>query len=351
MKNLDELYKIREMLHANGMEMSSEQLKGLNEAEEDYIRKELTTAIKKAVGSALEKIQRPFDIVVHHRPNKKLELDIIQSGKHKSVEDGVPLPHAAEADSEPTIDNAEDNPKANAVRKARRKSVGFSVAFPDGTVYHESQAVETFILALKKIGLERIASDPGVPQHVGYSVVSEYERKADKTVQRQVDGYYIYTNLGNDVKIDDLQDLSKRYNLGLTITLDEDSENGEVQSVVERHLPTIDWESYRYNLPVKEQFYHFLHERKAEGTAKSYVSTLDNAVRKWVNQEVNERADSVFGYTTIEDVKLCIDMLNASPDFVAENDRKHHSMSAALSQYLLFVEDMEARYGKKNDEQ
>jgi len=26
-------------------------------------------------------------------------------------------------------------------------------------------------------------------------------------------------------------------------------------------------------------------------------------------------------------------------------------MSAALNQYLLFVEDMEARYGKKNDEQ
>ena len=337
MKNLDELYKIREMLHANGMEMSSEQLEGLNEAEEEYIRTELTTAIKKAVGSALEKIQRPFDIVVHHRPDKELELDIIQLEENKSVEDGEP--------------NAEDNAKEKAVRKTRRKSVGFSVAFPDGTVYHESQAVETFILALKKIGFERIASDPGVPQHVGYSVVSEYERKADKTVQRQVDGYYIYTNLGNDVKIDDLQDLSKRYNLGLTITLDEDSENGITQSVVERHLPTIDWESYRYNLPIEQQFYHFLHERKAEGTANSYVSTLDNAVRKWVNQEIDERADSVFGYTTIEDVKLCIDMLNASPDFVAENERKHHSMSAALNQYLLFVEDMEARYGKKNDEQ
>ena len=36
-------------------------------------------------------------------------------------------------------------------------------------------------------------------------------------------------------------------------------------------------------------------------------------------------------------------MLNASPDYVAENDRKHHSMSAALNQYLAFIEDWERR--------
>ncbi len=59
---------------------------------------------------------------------------------------------------------------------------------------------------------------------------------------------------------------------------------------------------------------------------------------------MDERADSVFGYTTVEDVRLCIDMLNASPDYVAENDRKHHSMSAALNQYQLFIEDREKRF-------
>jgi hypothetical protein len=36
-------------------------------------------------------------------------------------------------------------------------------------------------------------------------------------------------------------------------------------------------------------------------------------------------------------------MLNASSDYVAENDRKHHSMSAALNQYLLFIEEWEKR--------
>ena len=31
-------------------------------------------------------------------------------------------------------------------------------------------------------------------------------------------------------------------------------------------------------------------------------------------------------------------------EYVAKNDRKHHSMSAALNQYLLFVEDREKRF-------
>ena len=73
------------------------------------------------------------------------------------------------------------------------------------------------------------------------------------------------------------------------------------------------------------------------------MSTLDNAVRKWINKEVDERADSVFAYTSSTDVQLCIDMLNASSEYVVENDRKHHSMSAALNQYLLFIEEWEKR--------
>ena len=89
------------------------------------------------------------------------------------------------------------------------------------------------------------------------------------------------------------------------------------------------------------QFYEFLSRTKSEGTAKTYTSTLDNAVRKWINQEVDAIADSVFSYTTAEDVRLCIDILNSSARFIEENSRKHNSMSAALAQYLVFIERRE----------
>lgn len=41
-------------------------------------------------------------------------------------------------------------------RITKAKSIGFSVVFRDGTTYHEKKAVDTWILALKKIGLENI---------------------------------------------------------------------------------------------------------------------------------------------------------------------------------------------------
>lgn len=97
---------------------------------------------------------------------------------------------------------------------------------------------------------------------------------------------------------------------------------------------------------IKEQFRSYLAWRKPDSTANGYTSTLDNPVRRWINKEVDERADSIFSYTTSEDVRLCIDLLKESPGFSAENARQHNRMSAALSQYLLFIEDRESKSKK-----
>ena len=75
---------------------------------------------------------------------------------------------------------------------------------------------------------------------------------------------------------------------------------------------------------------------------------LDRPVREWINKEVDQRADSIFSYTTYEDARLCVDLLKASPAFVAENTRMHNSMSAALNKYLLFIEERERRQNKIN---
>jgi transposase-like protein len=94
---------------------------------------------------------------------------------------------------------------------------------------------------------------------------------------------------------------------------------------------------------IKEQFRSYLAWRKPDSTANGYTNTLDNPVRKWINAEVDEQADSIFSYTTSEDVRLCMDLLKASPGFSAENARQHNRMSAALGQYLLFIEDRERK--------
>ena len=235
-------------------------------------------------------------------------------------------------------------------RSKKAKSIGFSVSFRDGTVYHEKKAVNTWILALKKIGLETICNNRS--KHTAWHCVNgrdicivertETLRDSDgKSPQTLVDGFYVMTQLSNDQKEKDLQALGEYLpKLGIKVIWDDEVENAEVTT---EKKPVVNEDASRWNYPIKEQFRSFLARQKAEGTANSYTSTLDNAVRKWVNQEVDERADSVFAYTTVDDVRLCIDMLNASQEFVEENMRKHNSMSAALNQYLKFIEDWEAR--------
>lgn len=52
-------------------------------------------------------------------------------------------------------------------------------------------------------------------------------------------------------------------------------------------------------------------EEEERGYGKNYTSTLDNAVRMWFNKIVDVHADSIFSYTTSEDVRICIDLLSA----------------------------------------
>ena len=171
---------------------------------------------------------------------------------------------------------------------------------------------------------------------------SETVRDSDgKSPQTLIDGFYVITQLSNDQKEKDLLALGKYMpKLGIKVIWDDTVDS---VSEGEQKAPIINEEAQYWNYPIKEQFRSFMARQKSESTANSYTSTLDNAVRQWVNKVVDAHADSVFSYTSAEDVRLCIDMLNASLDYVAENDRKHHSLSAALNQYLKFIEDWESR--------
>ena len=246
---------------------------------------------------------------------------------------------AAEPETTDNEEVVEDEP-----RISRSKSIGFSVFFRDGTVFHEKKAVNTWINALKKIGLENICNNRS--KHSAWHRVAgqdicivertETVRDSDgKSPQTLVDGFYVMTQLSNDQKEKDLLALGEYLpKLGIKVIWDDETKetNGK---------PVINEEATKWNLPINIQFQFYLSDHVAKSTADSYVSTIDKAVRQWIKKEVDEHAESIYSYTTADDVRLCIEMLNSSPEYVAENDRKHHSMSAALNQYLKFIEEWE----------
>lgn len=332
--------------------------------EDQLLKEELLPEMIEHLKSVLSKVKSPLMFSGCYDPNGCLSVSINRNCIQVSTL--LPsLPAVKDVQRDGSSDNVSEisvvaeaditgneelvNPEP---RNTKAKSIGFSVSFRDGTVYHEKKAVNTWILALKKIGLENICNNRS--RHEAWHRVNgqdicivertETVRDSDgKSPQTLVDGFFVMTQLSNDQKEKDLLALGK-YMPKLGIKVVWDDETVETASEEEHKAPIVNEDAQYWNYPIKEQFRSFLSRQKSESTANSYTSTLDNAVRQWVNKEVDAHADSVFSYTSAEDIRLCIDMLNASPEYIAENDRKHHSMSAALNQYLLFIQEWEKRF-------
>lgn len=92
------------------------------------------------------------------------------------------------------------------------------VTFTDGTIIWHRQAIDTFIDALRKIGLERIPP-LGIEHGNGYNLVSRDKRPTvpGRIWQHECDGWYIYSNISNSQKTVDLKRISDYYRLGLKI--------------------------------------------------------------------------------------------------------------------------------------
>ena len=326
--------------------------------ENQLLREELLPELIEQLRIVLSKVKSPLMFSGSYDPNGCLSVSFTRNCIQMSAV-APTKPTASGIQSEMTLEETgedvvaepettnEEEVAETEPRFTKSKSIGFSVYFKDGTVYHEKKAVNTWIKALKKIGLENICNNRS--KHSAWHRVAgqdicivertETVRGSDgKSPQTLVDGFYVMTQLSNDQKEKDLLALGEYLpKLGIKVIWDD-----EAQATIAK--PVINDEATKWNYPIDIQFRHYLSNHVADATADSYISTIDNAVHQWINKEVDEQAESVYSYTTAEDVRLCIDILNSSSDYVAENKRKHNSMSAALNQYLRFIEEWERRH-------
>lgn len=327
--------------------------------EDQLLKEELLPELIEQLKVVLSKVKSPLMFSGSYDPNGCLSVSFTRNciqvstklptlkNKQKIVGGDGEVEMGIVADSNEPVEEETTSPEP---KFTKAKSIGFSVLFRDGTVYHEQKAVNTWILALKKIGLENICNNRS--KHQAWHRVAgrdiciveraETVRESDgRSPQTLVDGFYVMTQLSNEQKEKDLMALAEYLpKLGIKVIWDEEVKNSDTE---EQKSPVINEDSQYWNYPIKQQFYSWLSRKVAKSTVNSYISNLDNVLRHWINKLIDEKADSVFSYTSAEDVRLCIEMLNSSPEYVAENNRKHHSMSAALNQYLSFIEDWERR--------
>ncbi len=220
MATLKELYTTLKSLRDMNLPVDEKLLKAADNLEEKIIKEEILPAMSKNIEPLLCEIQRDLVLVVEYHPGTPISVALSRKAKISEIVDAKQLtPQTTAHVSTPVSSN--DGMVRREPREpnkyVKKPTKGMCVTFPDGTIVWHRTAIETFIEALRKIGFEKIPM-VGI-KHGGFELVSKQKRaeKAGCVWQHECDGWYIYSNISNRQKYDDLMKVSDYYNLNLQI--------------------------------------------------------------------------------------------------------------------------------------
>lgn len=220
MTKLEKLYSIIENSREVGVKLSKDVLQQVEELEEGIIKEEILPALGNDIAPRLEPIKRDLVLVVEYHPGEPISVALSRKAKISEIMGAKTL---TPSNSNPVKSEIKPEPieEHEPTKHVENTTKGLRVTFPDGTIIWHRQAIDTFIETLRKIGLERI-SELGLI-HSGYNLVGKDKRPPipGRIWQHECDGWYIYSNMSNSVKIEDLYALSDYFDLGLIIEEDK----------------------------------------------------------------------------------------------------------------------------------
>lgn len=216
MATLKELYTTLKSLRDMNLPVDDKLLKAADNLEEKIIKEEILPALSQNIEPQLSEIQRDLVLVVEYHPGEPLSVALSRKTKISEIIDAKTLTPRSSTPVKSNLQAEEEEPH-EPTKHVENATKGLRVIFSDGTVIWNSQAIVTFIETLRKIGLSRIP-EIGIV-HSGYNLVSKEKREPvpGRIWQHESDGWYIYSNMSNSVKIEDLRTISNYYHLGLTI--------------------------------------------------------------------------------------------------------------------------------------
>ena len=219
MTKLEKLYTSIKNLEELGLELTPKILLECDKLEEQIIKDEILPALGQDIEPRLRQIQRPLVLVVEYIPEEPIsvklsrKMNIAEALGAKQITPPGPKIGQPVTSTESTPLSSPHEPTKQVVNHTK----GLKVIFRDDTIINESTAIETFEKVLVKIGLAKVASS-GLT-HGGYGLVSKNKRppKPGCIWQHKIDDWYVYVNISNQQKKDDLKELSDMFGLGLVI--------------------------------------------------------------------------------------------------------------------------------------
>ena len=217
---LEKLYSIVENYKELKMDLKEDFIHQLNEKEEEIIRTEILPIIGKDIEPTLRQIKRNLVLVVEYHPGQPISVALSRKMKINQITDAKTITPVQEKVGEPVVSTKKSSSVEPHVptKQVVNHTKGLRVQFPDGTVICRTTAIETLKASLRRIGLQRV-HDLNI-QHAGYNLVSKQKRPSDGQIwQHELDGWYIYSNTTNLVKINDLRFISDKLHLGLQVNV------------------------------------------------------------------------------------------------------------------------------------
>ena len=217
MTKLEKLYSIIENSREVGVKLSKDVLQQVEELEEGIIKEEILPALSNDIAPRLEPIKRDLVLVVEYHPGEPISVALSRKTKISEIMGAKTLTPRSSTPVKSEEEPTEVKPH-EPTKHIENTTKGMRVTFPDGTVIWHRQAIDTFIDALRKIGLERIPA-VGIEHGNGYNLVSRDKRPtvSGRIWQHECDGWYIYSNISNGTKVEDLKRISDHYHLRLKI--------------------------------------------------------------------------------------------------------------------------------------
>lgn len=217
MTKLEKLYSIIENSREVGVKLSKDVLQQVEELEEGIIKEEILPALGNDIAPRLEPIKRDLVLVVEYHPGVPISVALSRKTKISEIMGAKTLTPRSSTPVKSEEGPTEVEPH-EPTKHIENTTKGMRVTFPDGTVIWHRAAIDTFIDTLRKIGLERIPK-VGIEHGNGYNLVSRDKRPTvpGRIWQHECDGWYIYSNISNGTKVEDLKRISDHYHLGLKI--------------------------------------------------------------------------------------------------------------------------------------
>ena len=149
MSNLQDLYNAIETLRKNNIPIDDNLSKRLDEAEEQIIRDEILPIIGKNIEPTLRQIQRKLVLVVDYDPSAPIS---VRMTRKRVITDETETKKYPLLPIEKPAPTKKQKPHVIVNPQTRLK-----VTFPDGVVFQDKNATTTLLMAIEKIGPEKVA--------------------------------------------------------------------------------------------------------------------------------------------------------------------------------------------------